>query len=205
MRGKQRAASVGFVQMLHRRPSNRQPVIGRGAAPDLVQNNQGPIIGLIQNRRRFDHFNHKGRPPPRQIVRGPNPAEQLTDQPDMRRFRRHKAARLRQQGDQRVLPQKRRFTRHIGPGQQPDRRRLLLGQRAIIRHESPATLPAQRAFNHWMPSALHHKGAARIDTRLAPVFGHRQVGETRRKVNLGKRTCRRTNWPRLRQNSVSKG
>ena len=40
MRGEQRAAFVDFVQVLDRRPGNRQAVEGRGAAADLVEDDK---------------------------------------------------------------------------------------------------------------------------------------------------------------------
>ena len=40
MGGEQRAALVGLMQMLGRRPGDGQAVIGRGAAPDLIQDDQ---------------------------------------------------------------------------------------------------------------------------------------------------------------------
>ncbi len=68
MRGKQRAALVDVVQMLECRPGDREAVEGRGAAPDLVQDHQAFSCRLIEDRRRFDHLDHEGRPPARQIV-----------------------------------------------------------------------------------------------------------------------------------------
>ncbi len=40
MGGEQRAATIDVVQMLDRRPGDRQPVEGGGAAPDLIQDDQ---------------------------------------------------------------------------------------------------------------------------------------------------------------------
>ena len=47
MGGEQGAAAVGLMQMFQRRPGDGQAIIGRGAAPDFIQNHQRAIIGLV--------------------------------------------------------------------------------------------------------------------------------------------------------------
>ena len=44
---------------------------------------------LIQDRSGLDHLDHEGRAPPRQIIRGPDPAEQAVDRAQRQRLRRH--------------------------------------------------------------------------------------------------------------------
>ena len=152
-----RAAAVRVMQMFQRRPCDGQPVIGRGAAPDFVQDHQRMIIGLIQDRGSLDHLDHKGGPPPRQIVRRPNATEQLAHQSDLGPRCRHETAHLRQQRDQRDLSQKGGLARHIRPGQQPDIRPI--AQVAVIGHERNATLLAQGLFHNRMPPAFDQKTA----------------------------------------------
>ena len=84
MRGEQRAAAIVLVQMLDRRPGDRQPVEGRGAAADLVEDDQRAFAGLIEDRRGLDHLDHEGRAPARQIVGGADAGEQPIDHADMR-------------------------------------------------------------------------------------------------------------------------
>ncbi len=76
---KQRAAPVAVVQMFEGGPGDGQAIIGRRTAPDFIEDHQRVFVGLIQDRRRFDHLDHKGRPPPGQIVGCPHAAEQLAD------------------------------------------------------------------------------------------------------------------------------
>ena len=49
MRGEQRAAAVDLVQMFDRRPGDGEPVEGRGAAADLVEDDQGAVARLIED------------------------------------------------------------------------------------------------------------------------------------------------------------
>ena len=68
VRREQRAAAVDLVQMLERRPGDRQAVEGRGAAADLVEDHKAARPGLVQDRRGLDHLDHEGRAAARQIV-----------------------------------------------------------------------------------------------------------------------------------------
>ncbi len=77
-----RPAAVHVVQMFERGPGDGKPVIGRGAAPDFVEDHQRPVVGLIEDGGGFDHLDHEGRPPARQIVGGAHAAEKLADQAD---------------------------------------------------------------------------------------------------------------------------
>jgi hypothetical protein len=185
MGGKQRPAAVHLVQVFQRGPGDRKPVIGRRPAPDLVQDHQRPVIRLIQDRRRLDHLDHEGRPPPRQIVGRADPAEQLADQPDPGRGRRHMTARLRQKGDQGVLPQEGGFPRHVRPGQQPDRRGLPVGQRAVIGDEgaSPCRRKA-RSTTGCRPPVIS-KARLSSTSGSAPAFIDGKIGERGGKIDLG--------------------
>ena len=183
MRGEQRAAAIDGVQMLDRRPGDGQPVIGRRAAADLIQDDQRARAGLVQDRRRLHHLHHEGGAPARQIVGGADAAEQPVHRADPRRLRRHEAADLRQDGDQRVLSQEGRFAGHVRAGQQPVP--LLAFQHAIIADEAFARR-LQRRFHHRMATAgdgelrtFRHFRAdiAVVDGQLGQRRGHIQPGD----------------------------
>ncbi len=70
VRREQRAAAVALMQMLDRGPGDRQAVEGRGAAADLVEDDQRPLAGLVEDHGGLDHLDHEGRAAPRQIVGG---------------------------------------------------------------------------------------------------------------------------------------
>ena len=144
------------MQLFDRRPSDGKPVIGRCATADLVQNNQRPLRRLIHDRRRFHHLHHEGRAPSRQIVGGPNPAEQSVNYTDRRRFRRHVTAHLRQDRDERVLPQERALARHIGAGHDPQS--LLSGQITVVGDETHFARGSQSGCDHRVTPAFDHKG-----------------------------------------------
>ena len=91
-----------------------------------------------------------------------------------------KAAHLRQQRDQRVLPQEGRLARHVRPGQQPDRGVVARGQVAVVGDErlAPAACSA-RSTTGWRPP-VDVEGAAVVDHRARPVLAARQDRQGRR-------------------------
>ena len=103
VRRKKRAAVVALVQVLQRGPSNREAIIRRRAAPNLVENNKRTFIRLIEDRGGFHHLDHKSRAPPCQIITRAHTAEKLAHNPHTCRHRRHIASHLCQHSNQRVL------------------------------------------------------------------------------------------------------
>ena len=59
-----------------------EPVEGRGAAADLVEDDKRARPRLVEDRRGLDHLDHKGRAAASQIVGGADPAEEAVDDAD---------------------------------------------------------------------------------------------------------------------------
>ena len=159
MRRKQRPAAVGLVQMLDRRPRDRQAVECRGAAADLVENDQRALAGLIENDGRFDHLDHERGTAARQVVGRADPREQPVHNADPRTRGGHETADLRHQRDQRVLAQEGRFAGHVGAGDQP---KLSGGVRWSRREiagigNERRSVALQRLLDHGMPAAFDGK------------------------------------------------
>jgi hypothetical protein len=76
-----RAAGV-VVDVLDHRPGDRDAVVGAGAAPDLVQDQQAALGGVVQDVGRLDHLDHKGRLPGVDLVLRADAGEDAVDQPD---------------------------------------------------------------------------------------------------------------------------
>ena len=115
MRREQGAAAVFLVQMLDRRPGDREPVEGRGAAADLVEDDERAGARLVEDRRGLDHLDHEGRAAAGKVVGGADAREQPVDDADMRRAGRHEGADLREHDDERVLAQKVDLPPMFGP------------------------------------------------------------------------------------------
>ena len=81
------------VDVLDHRPGDRQAVVGAGAAPDLVQDQQAARRGVVQDVGRLDHLHHEGGLPGVDLVLRADAGEDAVDQPDARRLGRHEASR----------------------------------------------------------------------------------------------------------------
>ena len=143
---------------------------------------------LVQDRRGLDHLDHEGRAAARQIVGGADPAEQAVDDADPGRAGRHVGAHLRQDRDQRVLPQKGALAGHVGTGDEPDpvvaprRSHWRRTRRRYLRRRAPPrpSGDARREISNAVPSST--------TGRTQPHF-RRELGERRREIEGGK--CRR--------------
>ena len=164
MRGEQRTATVLFVQMLDRGPGNRKAVEGRRASPDFVENDQRAFAGLIENGGGFHHLDHEGRASAGEIVGGADAREQAIDNAELGAFRRHEAAHLGQNNDERVLAQERRLARHVRPGEQPDAPRACIRRRRKIAIVGDERI-ADRLFDHGMAAALDDEVERAVDVR----------------------------------------
>ena len=190
MRREEGAAAVDVVEMLDRGPGDREPVEGRGAAADLIENDERALGRLVEDRRGLDHLDHEGRAPARQIVGGADPAEQTVDDADARRFGRDEGAHLRQHGDERVLPQEGALARHVRAGDEPQP--LPLIEVAIIADEGRSLRLPERHFDHGMAAAGDAEARAILDHRPAIALGDGEFGQSRAAVEERQgRRCRR--------------
>ena len=180
MGGEQAAATQIIMHSLEHRPGDGEAVIGAGAAPDFIEDDQAARCRARQDRGGFHHFHHEGTASLRQIIRRADAAVQPVDDADVRGARRHEAAGLRQHGDQRVLPQKGRFSRHVRPRHQPQPG---IGRQVAIIGDELAPAGTHRRFDHRVPPGLDMKGASRIDMRPHPVFGRRQFRQPGRHID----------------------
>ena len=176
MRGEQRAAAVDLVQMLDRRPGDREPVEGRGAAADLVEDDQRARARLVEDRRRLDHLDHEGRAAAREIVGRADAAEQPVDDADMGRPRRHDRRRsaparrsARSGAGRSICPpcSGRSAARAAAP-----RRR----SQSLATKPPPAAARSAASTTGWRP-ALIAKAVLVIDHRAAIVALDRELGE----------------------------
>ena len=80
-------------------------VVGAGAAADLVEDDQAARRRVVQDVRRLHHLDHERALARGQVVLRADAGEDAVDQADARRLRRDEGADLRQQRDQRDLPE----------------------------------------------------------------------------------------------------
>ncbi len=178
VRGEQGAAAVLLVQVLDRRPGDRQAVEGRGAAADLVEDDQAAFARLVEDRRGLDHLDHEGRAAAGQIVGRADAAEQPVDDADLGFGGRHERTDLRQQRDQRVLPQEGALARHVGAGDQPQPAVLALARQIAIIGDEGTGAVAQNRFDHRMAAFDDAECRAGVHARPAIAAHHRQFRQS---------------------------
>ena len=104
-------------QVLGHRPGDAQPVEGGGAAAHLVEHDQALRGGVVQDVRRLLHLDHEGRLPARDVVGRADAREDAVDQAELGLPGRHERAALRQQRQQRHLPQVGGLAAHVRAGE----------------------------------------------------------------------------------------
>ena len=80
-----RAAARVVVQVFDDGAGDGQAVVGAGAAPDLVQDDQAARRGVVQDVRRLDHLDHEGALAGGEVVLRADAGEDAVHQPDARR------------------------------------------------------------------------------------------------------------------------
>src|SRR5919107_1373476 len=103
--GEEREGLHVVVQVLGDGPGEAHPVVGRGAASYLVQDDQRAFGRAVQNACRFGHLHHEGRLTTRQPVLGPDPREDAVDDAQGGLVGGDIGAGLGQQGDEGHLPE----------------------------------------------------------------------------------------------------
>src|SRR5215210_8624945 len=96
MGGEQAATNVDLMKMLERCPGDGQPVEGRRAAADFIENDKRAGRGLVENACRLEHLDHEGRASAGQVVGRADPRKQLVDRAQMRLSGRNEGPHLRE-------------------------------------------------------------------------------------------------------------
>ena len=172
MRREQGARFDLIVQKFRDAPRNRKPVECRCSAPDLIQNYQAALGRIVHNVRRLVHLHHKRRSATCEIVARADPCENTIDQPDLRARRRHEAADLREQHNQRHLPDVSGFARHIRASNNCEPHFAV--ERRIVRHKF---FFHQILVEHRMPAVLDRESQRIVQCRPAVIKKPRRFRE----------------------------
>ena len=198
--GEQCAAAIALVQMLDRGPGDGKPVECCCAAADLIEDDERSLARLIEDRRGLHHLDHEGRAPARDVVGRPHAREQPINRADLRAPRRHEAAHLRHDRNERILAQISRLARHVRAGDEiyaPVRGRRRRREVAVVGHEGGG-VTRERLLHHGMASALDDEIERSVDLRPHVMALDRQLcqgcGDVEHGQRLGRlldRRCRR--------------
>ncbi len=141
-----------LVQVLHDGPGDRQTVERGRAAPNLVEQDERPGRGVVENVGRLVHLDEERALPRREVVRRPDASKDAVHHPNLRRIGGDERAHLREQHDEPDLPQGDAFPSHVGPRDDED----LLVVRVeghVVRNERVAR--GKRLFHHRMAPLLN--------------------------------------------------
>ena len=150
MRGEEGPALHLIVHRLDHCPGDREAVVSRGAAADLIEDDEALRRGLREDRGGLDHLDHEGGAAARQIVRSADAAEQAIDDPEPGAGGGDKGAGLGKDGDQRGLAEERRLAAHVWAGNQPQP--VVRSEREIVGNEAVAAV-LERGLDHGVPAA----------------------------------------------------
>ena len=116
-------------------PRQRQAVVGAGAAPDLVHEDEALVRGIVEDVGRFGHLHHERRAAAGQVVAGADAREDAVDRSEHGALGRHEAAHVRQQHDQRALAHVGALAAHVRAGDHQHAARRVEHQ--VVGHERP--------------------------------------------------------------------
>ena len=137
---------------LQHRPGDGEPVIGRGAAPDLIEDDErlrGVACARIAAVSIISTMNVER--PRARLSEAPTRLNRRSTRPQRRlRSPGTKLPACAKHGDQRVLAQKGGFPAHIRPGDQPQTRRLRTGMQSLATKRSPDAATAASTTG-WRP------------------------------------------------------
>ena len=172
VRGEHRLAADPVVQVLGHRPRDRDAVVGRRAAADLVEQHQAPRPRVVEDGARLAHLHHEGRLAARQVVARAHPGEEPVHRADRCRGGRDERAHLGEHHAEADLPQDRGLARHVGPGHQ--RHPLGLGEAGVVGDER---LARHHALDHRVAALAQHEVEAVVHLGPHVATGHGAVGE----------------------------
>ena len=70
MSGEQRLGAHLVMQIFHRRPGDREPIVSGGAAANLIKDHETALGSVVQDIRCLTHLDHEGGLASRQIIAG---------------------------------------------------------------------------------------------------------------------------------------
>ena len=113
VRGKQDEAAIFLGQPVRDRPCEREPIEGRRAASDFIDQHKTLRRRAIEDIRRFRHLDHERRAAAREIVSGADARVDRIKRSERCKLRRNEAPAARQKRDHGRLAHVGRFAAHV--------------------------------------------------------------------------------------------
>ena len=197
MRGEQGAAAIDLVQMLDRRPGDRQAVEGRVPRPISSRMTKERSVAWLRMAAVSTISTMKVERPRARSSAAPTRLNRRSTTPICARAAGTKEPIWARMHDQRILAQEGRFAGHVGAGQEPDALvAVLRREAAVIGDEGRAAGLGERMLDHRMAAVQRSRTRERRRpcgrTIAAPLgeFGERRQ---RHRARRWRRQPRR--WP----------
>jgi hypothetical protein len=176
------------VDVPKRGPRDREAVEGAGPAADLVEQDEGTVVGRPQDLGDLAHLDHEARLPATDLVRESHPGEQLRHESDPSELRGHERAGLGEHDEKSDLAHVGRFPRHVRTreDEHPSRVRLEVG---VVRDER---FPEQ-SVEHGMTTVPYHEDRGVVDRGANVATGLREVSERGEDIELAHRPAHAMN------------
>ena len=182
--GKERFAAQTFFRvgdMLDNGSGDAHAVKSRRTTANFVQNDQALRGGIFQNFGDLGHLDHEGGLSGGEVVRCADTGEDGVHDAHMALRCRNEGADLRHQCDEGVLTHIRRFTSHVGAGD--DETAVFSAiQGGIVRHEETAL---EHLFDHRVTALDDAEFVALVHDRAAVVVLGGDLRQCRQNVQLG--------------------
>ena len=161
------------VQVLRHGPRDGDAVEGRGAAADLVQDDERARRGVVEDVGRLLHLDEEGRAAAREVVGRADAREDAVDEPDAGGVGGDEAAGLREDGDEGDLAQVGGLAGHVRAGDDEYLARGAVEAR-VVRDEA---LGAGELLDDRVAAAADVDGVALVDLGADVAEGEGSVGE----------------------------
>ena len=116
VRRKERVAARHFREVARNGVGEREPVEGRGATADFVDQHQALRGRVVEDRGGLGHFHHERRTSAGEVVGRPDAREDAVDGTEGRGFRGHERSAVGEEGNLRDLAHVGGFPAHVRPG-----------------------------------------------------------------------------------------
>jgi len=177
-----------IVEILDHRPGDGYAIIGARATADLIQDEQAPRGGVVEDVRELYHLHHEGALARGNLILRADAAKDPVHQAHMRALGRDKGTDLGHQCNEGDHPEIGRFATHVWARNEVNR--ALRIQQHVVGHK---TACGQGTFHHGMTGSLEHDPSAITQFGANVTVFSRRLREGKVHIQMGNRLRRAAN------------
>ena len=181
MGGEEGAAGCDVVEVLGHAPGDGEPVEGRGAAADFVEDDETAVGRVVEDGGGLVHLDHEGGLSAREVVARADTGENAVDQSDLGFSRGNEAAGLGEEDKEGDLADVGAFAGHVGAGEDDEAGGIGV-EHGVVGNEAPG---GHGLVEHRVASVGDVDGAAGGEFRPDVAEGAGGFGQAGEGVDLG--------------------